>query len=107
MEAPTSAGVFHAAFLMPSRKDLARWLVHVVANRVPLTGFADHLVSDAVYLDDPEGNGIEVYSDRDPSWWQWSDEAVTMGTEQLDTNGILSLRAGEQFYCSAHMLDSE
>jgi catechol 2,3-dioxygenase len=91
LEPPTSAGLYHTAFLMPSRKDLARWLVHVSTNRVPLTGFADHLVSEAVYLDDPEGNGIEVYSDRDPSQWQWSDGAVTMGTEQLDIDGILSL----------------
>jgi catechol 2,3-dioxygenase len=91
LEPPTSAGLYHTAFLMPSRKDLARWLVHAATNRVPLTGFADHLVSEAVYLDDPEGNGIEVYSDRDPSQWKWSDGAVTMGTEQLDIDDILSL----------------
>ncbi|MXQ14370.1 VOC family protein [Microvirga makkahensis] len=91
LEPPTSAGLYHTAFLMPSRKDLARWLVHVAVNRVPLAGFADHLVSEAVYLDDPEGNGIEVYSDRDPNQWKWSDGAVIMGTEQLDVDGILSL----------------
>lgn len=91
LEPRNRAGLFHTAFLMPSRKDLARWLVHVATNRVPLTGFADHSVSEAVYLDDPEGNGIEVYSDRDPARWQWSNGVVTMGTHQLDIDGILAL----------------
>ncbi len=91
LEASNSAGLYHTAFLMPSRKDLARWLVHVATNRVPLSGFADHLVSEAVYLDDPEGNGIEVYSDRDPGEWRWTGDQVVMGTEQLDIDGILSL----------------
>ncbi|HYF56769.1 MAG TPA: VOC family protein, partial [Salinarimonas sp.] len=90
-QAQTSAGLFHTAFLMPSRMDLARWLVHVATNRVPLSGFADHLVSEAVYLDDPEGNGVEVYSDRDPSQWRWSEGVVTMGTQQLDIDGLLAL----------------
>ena len=61
----TPPGLYHTAFLMPTRKDLARWLVHAAANKIPLIGFADHLVSESVYLDDPEGNGIEVYADRD------------------------------------------
>ena len=76
---------------MPTRKDLARWLVHAAIHRVPLSGFADHLVSESVYLDDPEGNGIEVYADRDPSLWQWSDGTVTMATDQLDIDDLVSL----------------
>ena len=76
---------------MPARKDLARWLVHAATNRVPLSGFADHLVSESVYLDDPEGNGIEVYADRDPSLWQWSAGSVAMATDQLDIDGLLTL----------------
>src|SRR5256885_9830140 len=52
---------------------LFRSLVAAASHRVPLSGFADHLVSESVYLDDPEGNGIEVYADRDPSQWQWSE----------------------------------
>ena len=75
-ESRNAAGLYHTAFLMPARKDLARWLVHAAINRVPLSGFADHLVSESVYLDDPEGNGIEVYADRDPSLWQWSAGSV-------------------------------
>jgi catechol 2,3-dioxygenase len=90
-EARGTAGLFHTAFLMPTRKDLARWLVHAARNHVPLTGFADHLVSEAVYLDDPEGNGIEVYSDRAPESWTWADGAVTMATNQLDIDGLVSL----------------
>src|SRR5260370_31904037 len=70
---------------------MARWLVYVAINRVPLTGFGDHRVSESVYLDDPEGNGIEVYADRDPSLWQWSDGTVTMATDQLDVDDLVSL----------------
>ena len=60
-------------------------------NRVPLSGFADHRVSESVYLDDPEGNGIEVYADRDPALWQWNAGTVTMGTDQLDIDDLVSL----------------
>ena len=90
-ESRKAAGLYHTAFLMPARKDLARWLVHAALNRVPLSGFADHRVSESIYLDDPEGNGIEVYADRDPSLWQWSDGTVTMGSDQLDIDGLVAL----------------
>jgi catechol 2,3-dioxygenase len=90
-EARNAAGLYHTAFLMPTRKDLARWLVHVAMQRVPLSGFADHRVSESVYLDDPEGNGIEVYADRDPSLWQWSGDTVTMATDELNINDLLTL----------------
>ena len=90
-EARNAAGLYHTAFLMPTRKDLARWLVNAAIHRVPLSGFADHRVSESVYLDDPEGNGIEVYADRDPSLWQWSEGTVAMGTDQLDIDNLVSL----------------
>jgi len=90
-ESKRAAGLYHTAFLMPTRKDLARWLVHAAIHRVPLSGFADHLVSESVYLDDPEGNGIEVYADRDPALWQWSAGTVTMATDQLDIDDLVSL----------------
>src|SRR3954470_24002056 len=90
-EARTAAGLYHTAFLMPTRKDLARWLVNAAIPRVPLSGFAEHRVSESVYLDDPEGNGIEVYADRDPSLWQWSEGTVTMATDQLDIDDLVSL----------------
>jgi catechol 2,3-dioxygenase len=90
-ESRNAAGLYHTAFLMPTRKDLARWLVHAAANRIPLSGFADHLVSESVYLDDPEGNGIEVYADRPPELWQWNAGTVTMATDPLDIDGLLAL----------------
>jgi catechol 2,3-dioxygenase len=90
-EARGSAGLFHTAFLMPTRRDLARWLVHVASNRVRLTGFSDHSVSEAIYLDDPEGNGIEVYADRPPEQWRWEAGSVIMSTEQLDIDNLVSL----------------
>ena len=90
-EARNAAGLYHTAFLMPTRKDLARWLVHAAANKIPLTGFADHLVSESVYLDDPEGNGIEVYADRAPELWKWDSGTVTMATDPLDIDGLLAL----------------
>src|SRR5215218_8380926 len=90
-ESRKAAGLYHTAFLMPTRKDLARWLVHAALNRVPLSGFADHLVSESVYLDDPEGNGIEVYADRDPSQWQWSEGSVKTAADELNIPDLLSL----------------
>ena len=90
-EARNAAGLYHTAFLMPTRKDLARWLVHAATNKIPLSGFADHLVSESVYLDDPEGNGIEVYADRAPELWKWDSGTVTMATDPLDIDGLLAL----------------
>ncbi len=91
IEPRNAAGLYHTAFLMPTRKDLARWLVHAASHRVSLSGFADHLVSESVYLDDPEGNGIEVYADRDSSQWQWSEGSVKMATDELNIPDLLSL----------------
>lgn len=87
-EASGQAGLYHTAFLMPDRADLARWLVHVARSQIPLTGFADHSVSEAVYLTDPEGNGVEVYSDRPQERWLWAGDRVAMGTKELDINDI-------------------
>ena len=64
------AGLFHFALLVPERADLARWLVHAARSEVPLTGLSDHFVSEAIYLDDPDGHGIEVYWDRPRSLWE-------------------------------------
>lgn len=90
-ESQSAAGLFHIAYLMPTRKDLARWLVHVAMMQAPITGFADHNVSEAVYLNDPEGNGIEVYSDRQKDTWKWDGDVVTMGTKELDIDDIVAL----------------
>ncbi|MBM9593480.1 VOC family protein [Roseitranquillus sediminis] len=82
------AGLFHTAFLM-SRRDLACWLGHVTEARVPLQGASDHLVSEAIYLADPEGNGIEVYADRAPSHWRDRSGAIRMKTDPLDLENLM------------------
>jgi catechol 2,3-dioxygenase len=61
---PRSAGLFHTAFLLPTRADLGRWIKHAIDQRIQIEGASDHLVSEALYLTDPEGNGIEIYADR-------------------------------------------
>ena len=83
------AGLYHTAFLMPTRADLARWIRHVARTRVPLTGASDHFVSEAFYLDDPEGNGVEVYSDRPAETWQWTGDSLKITTDPLDIDDIL------------------
>jgi catechol 2,3-dioxygenase len=92
---PASAGLFHTAFLLPSRPDLGRWLAHVHALGQKLDGAADHLVSEAAYLHDPEGNGIEVYADRPRAQWGWHDgpdgRRVEMANRPLDAEGLLGL----------------
>jgi catechol 2,3-dioxygenase len=85
-----TAGLYHTAFLMPTRQDHARWIMHIARNRVPISGASDHGVSEAFYLDDPEGNGIEVYSDRPRERWTWQDGLVTMQTKALDIEAMLT-----------------
>lgn len=84
------AGLFHTAFLMPSRADLGRWILHASENRFPVDGMADHLVSEAFYLTDPEGNGVEIYSDRPTEEWVWEGPHVRMATDPLDVNAIVA-----------------
>jgi len=90
---PREAGLYHNAFLMPTRADLGRWLIHAAQNRVPFTGASDHAVSEAIYLDDPEGNGIEVYRDRLSSEWRWDNDTIHMTTERLDLNDVAAAGA--------------
>jgi catechol 2,3-dioxygenase len=90
---PREAGLFHIAFLLPSRADLGRWFAHAGASGIRLDGASDHRVSEATYLADPEGNGIEVYTDRPPSLWPRQDGAIAMTTEPLDAADLLA--AGE------------
>jgi catechol 2,3-dioxygenase len=97
---PRTAGLYHTAFLQPTRGDLARWLLHVARHRVPLSGASDHLVSEAIYLDDPEGNGIEVYRDRLPAEWRWNGDRIQMATERLDLDN-LAADAGNTAYQGA------
>lgn len=82
------AGLFHTAFLLPSRAALARWLVHAAGSRTRLQGASDHLVSEAIYLADPEGNGIEVYADRPRAAWPQEGGRIRMATERLDLEDL-------------------
>lgn len=86
---PRSAGLFHTAFLFPTRKDLARWVRHAGDNRFAVTGASDHLVSEALYLNDPEGNGIEIYADRPKEAWKKNGGEIAMATERLNIENLL------------------
>jgi catechol 2,3-dioxygenase len=80
-------GLFHFALLVPDRIDLARWLAHAAATRVSLTGASDHFVSEAIYLRDPDGHGIEVYWDRPRALWEG--QVARMGTWPLNVESLL------------------
>jgi catechol 2,3-dioxygenase len=85
----TAAGLFHTAFLLPNRTELARWLRHAAQNGVTLEGASDHIVSEAIYLSDPEGNGIEIYADRPHDQWRFhGDGTVEMATLGLDLQAL-------------------
>ena len=81
-------GLYHFALLVPGRLDLARWLAHAGRDRVALTGVADHFVSEALYLSDPDQHGIEIYWDRPREVWE-GQVAARMTTERLDIDGLL------------------
>jgi catechol 2,3-dioxygenase len=89
-------GLFHFAILVPDRAALGRFLAHVQALGEPL-GMADHLVSEALYLWDPDGLGIEVYVDRPRGNWSWQNDEVAMDTLPLDVPGVLGAAGGAPF----------
>lgn len=127
------AGLFHTAFLMPTRRDLADWYLHTQRCGVTITRTGDHDVNEAIYYDDPEGNGCECYADRPPEVWKWAaDGTVDIPTTTVDLEslvrdagsstdgpwrapgglriGHINLRVGEiapseQFFCEAVGLD--
>ena len=79
---PTT-GLYHAAFLLPTRADLARFVRHLRTINEPF-GYSDHSVSEALYLNDPDGNGLEIYRDRPRSEWAWSAGQVIMTNRPID-----------------------
>jgi catechol 2,3-dioxygenase len=87
---PRTTGLYHAALLMPTRRDLARTLAALASARYPLSGASDHLVSEALYLDDPEGNGLEIYADRPRAEWPRAGREVRMAVDPLDIDGLLA-----------------
>lgn len=85
------SGIFHHAILYPDRKELAKVLKKLIDAEYPVTGFADHGVSEAVYLDDPDGIGVELYVDRPRSEWKVSNDGmVEMVTDPLDVMNLLA-----------------
>ncbi|MGD7045893.1 VOC family protein [Jeotgalibacillus proteolyticus] len=87
-----TTGLYHFALLLPTRSDLSDLIAHLVKNGVKMGG-SDHGVSEAVYFDDPDGNGIEVYRDRSHTEWDWHDSQVSMSIDPLNIQELLS---GEQ-----------
>jgi catechol 2,3-dioxygenase len=88
---PGTTGLFHLAILYPERADLAAALKRLIAHRVPLDGASDHGVSEALYLHDPDHNGIELYWDRPESQWPRNpDGSLAMFTRRLDLDELLN-----------------
>ncbi len=88
---PRTTGLYHVAIRLPDRTALARTLRRLVERGWPLQGAADHGVSEALYLSDPDGNGLELYTDRPRDEWPWQDGQVAMVSEPLDVRALLSL----------------
>lgn len=86
-----TAGLFHFAILLPTEQELGGFLQRTLEERLPLTGTADHFVSQALYFDDPAGNGIEVYADRPRSEWQYPNGRLNIGTDHLDFERLLRI----------------
>ena len=125
---PDAAGLFHAAILLPDRRALASWLAFATARDVEFEGFSDHGVSEAIYLSDPDGNGLEFYADRPRAQWPVVGGEIAMTTRTLDVRDLLNeasatdvplhgarwghlhlrvtdLARSEEFYCRTLELD--
>src|SRR3954447_17440238 len=91
------AGLYHYALLYPSREELARAAVRLIAKRTPIQGASDHGTHEAIYLPDPDGNGIELAADRPrEAWPELSNPGWDGGPRPLDLDGLLALVAGEE-----------
>jgi catechol 2,3-dioxygenase len=87
-------GLYHLAILLPTRLDLAFALARLVQTQWPLDGASDHLVSEALYLSDPDGNGIEIYRDRPRADWRYDGGQLEMSTLALDLNDLVGQLRG-------------
>lgn len=93
---PRASGLYHFALLVPTEKDLADILNHLRKKRIPL-GASDHLVSEALYLQDPDGNGIEIYRDRLSSSWTRTSGRIDMAVDPLDGDRLLAMVDGYEW----------
>ncbi len=87
---PRTRGLFHNAIRFPDREALSRALHRLIEHRYPLGGFSDHKVSEAIYLGDPDGNGVELYADRPREVWPRMGEEIAMVTDPLDLDDLLA-----------------
>jgi catechol 2,3-dioxygenase len=86
-----TAGLFHTAFLLPDRRALASWVNMAIARRIQLEGASDHAISEAFYLTDPEGNGLEIYADRSPAEWKCDGEAIYITSDALNLPALIGM----------------
>ena len=87
---PVSTGLYHVALLVPSRRDLGRTLIRLHESHYPLRGMSDHAVSESLYLDDLDGNGLEIYADRPRREWPIRDGVVQMTVDPMDVQGVIA-----------------
>lgn len=87
---PRSSGLYHVAFLLPSRAELGRALLGLHAANYSLSGASDHSFSESLYLDDPDGNGLEIYADRPRESWRWSGGRVHVTSDPMDVEGVMA-----------------
>ena len=92
---PRTTGLFHVALLLPTRRDLARFVRHLIASGTPVAGASDHAVSEAIYLEDPDGHGVEVYADRPRETWPRDGSQLAMRTDPLDVDDLLGELDGD------------
>ena len=93
-----TAGLFHFALLVPTRASLGNIFYHLIQTEYPLAGASDHDVSEALYLQDPEGNGIEIYHDYPSNTWRYDDNGnIVMGTKEMDFKGVIDANEGRPF----------
>lgn len=87
---PVTTGLYHVALLVPDRRSLGRALLGLGQVGYPLRGMSDHAVSESLYLDDPDGNGLEIYADRPRSMWPVRDGVVQMTVDPMDVAGVMA-----------------
>lgn len=87
---PQTAGLYHVAFLVPTRQELGRALLGLSRAEYRLRGMSDHAVSESLYLDDPDGNGLEIYADRPRELWPVVNGVVQMTVDPMDVEGVLA-----------------
>ncbi len=86
-----TAGLFHTAFLLPDRRALASWVKMAIELQITLEGASDHAISEAVYLTDPEGNGVEIYADRPSAEWKRDGKSIHITSEALDLPALIGM----------------